>query len=368
MIDSDTRAWARSTSRALFALAHVCDPADQVIDAHRRQHGAGETLVRLVEGAIRHRSREVYGLRWSRIDLDEEWARARTLGVQVLTPLDDAWPAALVDSRIAEPHVLWVLGSRNLAEVSDLSVAIVGARACTHYGSDVARTWAADLAAGGVVIVSGGAFGIDVAAHSGALAAGGRTIVVTAGGVDVPYPRAHHGLFVAVQRRGCVVSETPLGLPVRRARFLTRNRLIAGMARGTLLVEAARRSGSLSTARHAEEFGRIVMAVPGPVTSGASVGCNQWIAERRAEVVVSSADVAALLTGPDPRCTGDEEWRLPPALSSILDALPASGGSTLDDLVAASGMTRPQVARAVEELTALAAVVAGDGRWSRATR
>lgn len=366
MRGSDLASWCVDDRRARFALAHVCDPSDAIVFAHCERHGAPATLARLVGGGIPHRDRDVYSLRWSRCDLTSEMLRADALGVRWLVPSDEEWPAGLDAVGLIPPHVIWVRGSGDVRTLCDFAIAIVGARACTHYGADVARAWAADLASSGLTIVSGGAFGIDVAAHSGALAASGSTVLVTAGGVDVSYPRAHEGLFRAVIERGCVISESPLGATVRRARFLTRNRVIAALSRATLVVEAARRSGSLSTARYAAELGHPVLAVPGPVTSGLSQGCHHLITERRAELVTSVRDIMTLLTGgghTDENFTG-----MSVAHRALLDALPGSGSATLEDLVVASGLDRPQVEQAIRELTAMAQVLDGRGRWSRRPR
>ena len=365
MIDSDVGRWAQTERQARFALAHICDPADHVVLRQCRIHGSQATLARLVRGLVPQRSREVYSLRWSRCDLDREWAHAEAIGARILTPGDAEWPRSLDSEVVAQPHALWVVGSGRLADLAELSVAVVGARACTHYGADVARSWAADMASAHLTVVSGGAFGIDAAAHSGALAADKATVIVTAGGVDVTYPRAHHGLFQATQRRGCVVSEIPLGMSVRRARFLTRNRVIAALTRGTVVIEAARRSGSLNTARYAHEYGRVVMAVPGPVTSGMSVGCHELIADRRAELVLSAGDVVALLTGVVPRGSQSFDRELPEDLDHLLDVWPADVTPTIEDLVVASGWPRPRVEGAVAQLAAMAAVISGEGRWSR---
>jgi len=276
---------------------------------------------------------------------------------------DAEWPEGLDAVGLIPPHVIWVRGAAVVGEICDFAISIVGARACTHYGADVARAWAAELASSGMTIISGGAFGIDVAAHSGALAAHGATVLVTAGGVDVAYPRAHEGLMRAVADSGCVISESPLGSTVRRARFLTRNRLIAALGRATLIVEAARRSGSLSTARHAAEAGHPVLAVPGPVTSGLSQGCHHLITERRAELVASPRDILELLTAD---VAVEQEWTgLSATHRALLDALPGSGSATLEDLIVASGLGRAEVERAIRELAAMSRVLSGEGSWSR---
>lgn len=364
MRDADIDHWCADERRARFALAHVCDPADAIIDGHCSRHGAGATLARLVAGAIAHRDREVYALRWARCHLESELSRAQERGVRWLVRGDPEWPAGLDQVGVLAPHVIWVCGQAGLSRICNLSLALVGARACTHYGADVARSWAAELAASGVTVISGGAFGIDAAAHRGALATG-RTVLITAGGVDVPYPRAHVGLFEAVMERGCVVSESPLGSAVRRARFLTRNRLIAAAARGTLIVEAAQRSGSLSTARHAAELGRPVLAVPGPVTSALSNGCHRLIVDRRAELVTSARDVLSLLVATDEPRTQEPWSHFSEEQRALLDALPQSRGATVDDLMVSSGLTRAQVERTIQELTNMARLFVDEGGRSR---
>jgi DNA processing protein len=145
--------------------------------------------------------------------------------------------------------------------------------------------------------VSGGAYGIDAAAHGGALAAAGITIAVLACGPDVAYPRAHHGLLNAVAASGAVISEWPPGAPPARHRFLRRNQVIAALSQGTVVVEASARSGSLATARRAAELRRPLMAVPGPVTSAASDGCHALLREGRAACVTGAADILAYLAG-----------------------------------------------------------------------
>lgn len=364
MKHTDIDPWCTDERRARFALAHLCDPADAVIDAFCARQGAPATLARLLGGGIPHRDREVYGLRWHRCDLDAEHDRATELGVRWVTRGEPEWPRGLDDVGVVAPHVLWVRGHANLASACDLSLAMVGARACTHYGADVARAWAAELAASGVTIVSGGAFGIDAAAHRGALAAG-KTLLVTAGGIDSPYPRAHEGLFDAVVERGCVVSESPLGSSVRRARFLTRNRVIAAIARVTLVVEAAHRSGSLSTARHAAELGRTVVAVPGPVTSALSHGCHGLVIDRRAELVTGVRDVLSFLIGGQTPELSGTSGRLSAAQRTLLDALPDSGGANVDDLIVASGLSREQVECTIQELTSMMHVLGSGDSWSR---
>lgn len=209
-------------------------------------------------------------------------------------PGDLEWPQQLNDLQ-APPIGLYVRGEADLRMLALSSIAIVGSRAASAYGVRVASDLAADLAERGWSIVSGAAFGIDAAAHRGALAVGGLTAAVLANGIDEAYPRAHTDLIRRISENGVVLSEVPPGSHPTRARFLTRNRLIAALTRGTVVVEAALRSGSLRTASQAEDLLRVVMAVPGPIDSPSSAGAHRWIAERRAELVTSAAEVIELV-------------------------------------------------------------------------
>lgn len=194
---------------------------------------------------------------------------------------------------LVPPLSLWVRGARRLDDIVDRSVALVGSRASTAYGEHVAGELSVGLGERGWTTVSGGAYGIDAAAHRGALAAGAPTVVVSACGVDRPYPTAHSALIRRVLADGVVISEWPPGCAPLRHRFLVRNRLIAALTRGTVVVEAAARSGALATANRARDLGKAVMAVPGPVTSAMSVGCHQLLrdVERGAALVTSAAEV-----------------------------------------------------------------------------
>jgi len=198
------------------------------------------------------------------------------VGARYLIPGDADWPVALDDLGGRTPIGLWMIGAFPAAAPA---VAVVGARACTGYGLQAAGQLAAELAKDGVTIVSGAALGVDGAAHRGALAVGGVTLAVLACGVDRRYPAAHDNLIQAIGDRGAVLAELPPGTAPTRFRFLARNRLIAGLAAATVVVEAAGRSGSLVTARLAAELGRAVLAVPGPITSRLSMGTNALLCD-----------------------------------------------------------------------------------------
>ena len=204
-----------------------------------------------------------------------------------------AWPVGLNDLA-APPIALIVKGCMDALSMS--SLAIVGTRNPTNYGTRIAGDFAAGFVDRGWSIISGGAYGIDAAAHRGALIAEGVTLAVLACGIDINYPAGHSRLFAEICESGALITEVMPGVHAIPARFLTRNRLIAAISKSTLVVEAAFRSGSLRTARDAAEIFRPVMAIPGPITSPTSEGCHRLIGERAAEIVTSVADAVEFIT------------------------------------------------------------------------
>ncbi|MCI2002795.1 MAG: DNA-processing protein DprA, partial [Ancrocorticia sp.] len=263
-------------------------------------HGA----LRLVEQASHGETAELaaHGIdpaRWvGRFD-PTQFEKDRTTGESLggfIWPGDPMWPPGFEYLGETAPLGLWYRGTlealrrpRENAEPDDVpALAIVGSRAASTYGVRIASAIASEASEAGVTIVSGGAIGIDAAAHRGALAVHGRTSVVFAGGLDRPYPVSHGSLFHSVlDSGGVLVSESPPGSSPLRHRFLARNRIIAALANATVVVEASYRSGALSTARHALTIGRSVGAVPGPVTSPSSVGCHRLL--REGAICVTSA-------------------------------------------------------------------------------
>ena len=211
-------------------------------------------------------------------------------GARFLTPDSPEWPPLLNDL-LAPPFGLIVKGRA----LPTKAVAIVGTRNPTTYGARVASEFAAGFADREWAVISGGAYGIDTHAHRGAIAAEGVTCAVLASGVCVNYPSGNEKLFAEIQESGALISEVMPHVRARPERFLTRNRIIAAISLGTIVVEAAFRSGSLRTARDAAEILRIVMAVPGPITSPSSDGCHRLIGERCAEIVTSVSDALELL-------------------------------------------------------------------------
>lgn len=333
---------------AFIALAHAVEPGDARVGAWVGAVGAVRAAECIRAGSqaasVRApRGIELDGLhaRWSRAPRQPR-ALAERIGARIIVRGDAEWPGQLADLAEREPYALWVLGAGSLRLLALRSVAMVGARAATAYGETIARTWSGQLTSEGWVVVSGCAFGIDAAAHRGALDAGGVTIAVLASGVDVPYPRAHDALLGRIADCGLVVSEVPLGEQVRRQRFLARNRLIAAMSRATVVVEAAVRSGTTATAHAAGDLGRPVLAVPGPVTSASSAGCHRMIRDREADVAASWLDVHEALGGESLTAAVESSRRARDSLDDrelrVLDALPRRGGLSVAELQVRTGM------------------------------
>ncbi|CAB4339652.1 MAG: DNA-protecting protein DprA [Actinobacteria bacterium] len=214
-----------------------------------------------------------------------------------ITPQDLEWPALLRDLDCDQPVGLWCRGQGNLADLSVKQIAIVGARAATSYGERMASAIASNCVQWAGSVISGGAFGIDAAAHRGALSSDGATVAVLASGVDVAYPSAHTGLFDRIVESGLVISEAPPGTKAAKHAFLIRNRLIAALSQATVVVEAALRSGSLSTANWANALGRPVWGVPGPLTSASSAGVHAGIRDGTMCIVADENDVLDSILG-----------------------------------------------------------------------
>jgi DNA processing protein len=281
---------------ARAALSRVVEPGDPAALEAFDGLSALEVWDLLRTGSPRM---ERWATRLANTDPERDLERVRAVGGRFVIPGDDEWPdqvEVLADAgqqsrRGGVPFGLWVRGPVNLREALAKSVAIVGSRACSSYGEHAAAELAAGLADNKVTVVSGGAYGIDAAAHRGALAGSGLTIAVLACGVDVCYPKRNTALFDRIAAEGLIVSELPPGCSPTKLRFLARNRLIAASTLGTLVVEAAVRSGALNSAGWAEQCGRTVLAVPGPITSRMSEGAHLLVRERNALLVTSIADI-----------------------------------------------------------------------------
>jgi DNA processing protein len=370
---SEAAGVTRAERGARASWSRIAEPADERAFALVAEHGAVDAL-RLVLSDD-DRVPEVFRLRAGRFGIDAEpgaqLAAARAIQATVVCPGDPEWPARLDDHPVP-PLCLWVLGNPDLQMLADRSVSVVGARSSTGYGDTVASGLGSGLAERDWTVVSGAAFGIDAAAHRGALSVDGATVAVVAGGVDRPYPLAHTTLLARIAAVGAVVAEVAPGMAPTRPRFLLRNRLIAAMSRGVVVVEAALRSGSLNTARTAAEIGRPVGVVPGPVTSMMSSGCHQARRDGLAEIVTDVDEVIDLVGdfGVDaaPRRSAEPLLAdlLDPADSVVLASVPVRRAQSALDIAVTAGVPVGATAAALGRLQ-LQGFVRRDGDgWRKA--
>jgi DNA processing protein len=314
--------------------------------------------------------------RLTAVDPVRELERADRLGLRFVVPGDDEWPTQLDDlasagslhERGGVPVGLWVRGPFRLDALVK-AVAVVGSRAATTYGDGIASAIAADVARAEHTVVSGGAFGIDRAAHRGAVSAGAPTVAVLACGADRVYPSAHQAMFEHIARDGAVVAEAAPGCAPHRIRFLARNRLIAALSRGTVVVEAAVRSGALNTANWTSRLNRPLMGVPGPVSSGASAGVHEQIRVGAMSLVTSGADVLEIVSGSgehlvEPlRAEETARDRLTPRQRQVLDAVPAASGAGSDSIARTAGLGVREVAGSLVALEKTGLVEGGLDGW-----
>ena len=301
-------------------------------------------------------------LRWNRRmerTLNAEAHMAATCGAWLVTPADPLWPPQLNDLGPARPYGLWCRGdSRHLLDVASApSVALVGSRDPSIYGTEATTHLAAELARRGYTVISGGAMGIDIAAHRAALTQQGSdlpTIAFMAGGLDRLYPAQNSDALNMIVDRGLIMSEVSMGNTPTRWRFLERNRLIAALARHTIVVEARWRSGALNTARHALEIGRTLWAVPGQINSPNSVGTNRLLRDGLAQTLTEAADILEYdaAAGFELGTEHESEWDRA-ASSSALDELTERQGRVWDDL-------SPRSYRGVDEIAAALGLSARD--------
>lgn len=353
---------------ARVALSVVVEPLDTKLAPVIRELGAARAWSAISNNEGGHFDRCQPRVR--ALDLDQVLWNTQQTGARLLFAGLPGWPAGLDDLEFA-PFTLWARGS--LTDINwTRSVAVVGSRAATSYGLHVAGEFGYDLASCGYLVVSGAAFGIDAAAHRGALAADVPTVAVLAGGVDRPYPVANSQLLDQIRATGLILSEAPPGSSPRRERFLARNRLIAALSAGTVVIEAGLRSGALSSAGHAERLGRVLAAVPGPVTSAASAGTNAWIRDGRAVLVSSAAQCVELVA---PIGEGLLEPQrdelalvyddLPEVPRRVYESLPKSRSTTVDRLAVIAGVSGQEVMAALGSMELSGRVERTAGGWRR---
>jgi DNA processing protein len=382
---------------ALGALLEVCEPAE-VLAAIKagvlpvRKAGAlsatmadalPATAPGPLDSPVRRRALEAAFGRWRlrlpRLPDDAGLAAARRDGIRLVCPADPQWPGRLDELGTARPYALWLRGQGDLRQACLRSVSMVGSRAATGYGAHVAGELAADLGERGWAVISGGAYGIDAAAHRGALVTGAVTIAVLACGVDYPYPAGHADLFATIAEHGLVISEWPPGRQPARLRFLVRNRTIAALSCGTVIVEAGERSGALNTARHVAQLGKPLMAVPGPVTSAQSAGCHRIIREWGATLVTRADHIIEMLSplgtpetltvppsrSPEPATADATPSRDELDIDSarVLDALPARGAAGTSTIAAEAGVDLDTVLRCLGMLAGSGFIERCDRGW-----
>lgn len=367
-------------SLARAALTRVLEPGDETGGRWLREHGA-VGLIRLLTGpdgetatltGVREARLAGYRRRAALADPRRDLAAAARTGGRFIRPGSPQWPTQLDDLGDARPIGLWLRGRPDLRTWALRSVAVVGARACTPYGAHMAQTLAAGLAERGWVVVSGAAYGVDGAAHRGALASGGATAAVLACGADVAYPRGHAELLGRIAEQGIVLGELPPGSHPTPSRFVLRNRVIAALTRGTVVVEAAHRSGSLVTARRAQRLGRATMGVPGPATSGLSGGVHELL-RGEAVLVTDAAEVIELVgdmgeLAPERRGPVLARDLLDPDTARALEGLPAGRPAHADEVALAAGTDTDEVIGRLYELHSLGFVERQGEGWQLTTQ
>ncbi|MGE2724616.1 DNA-processing protein DprA [Mycolicibacterium pulveris] len=374
MTDDVVRAWAY--------LSRVAEPPCPALKALVARVGAVEAADRVRRGQAGDAVNEGVEARRHIDSAARDLELLAAMGGRLVTPDDDEWPVLAfsgfggIEGRLRPqahpPMVLWVVGPARLDEAAARAAAVVGTRAATAYGEFAASELAAGLATRDVAVVSGAAFGIDGAAHRSALAADGLTAAVLAGGIDVPYPAGHSSLLRRIAEDGVLITEYPPGVRPARHRFLTRNRLVAALAGATVVVEAGARSGAANTAAWARGLGRAVCAVPGPITSSASVGCHALLRDgaflvTRAEDVVELVGRIGELAPEEPRAASPLD-DLDDTDKRVYDALPARAARNLDEIAMAAGLPARQVLGPLATLELCGLVRSRDGRWKRALR
>jgi DNA processing protein len=367
-----------ATLRAWAYLSRVAEPPRPELAALVARAGPVEAAKRIRSGDVEPELAKYTEARREIDSAAEDLELVARRGGRLVTPDDEEWPllafAAFDGAEAARkpdcraPLVLWAVGPARLDETAERAAAIVGTRAATAYGELVAADLAAGLVERDVAVVSGGAYGIDGAAHRAALAADGTTVAVLAGGIDICYPAGHSALLHRIGGHGLLVTEYPPGVRPVRHRFLTRNRLVAALAGATVVVEAGLRSGAANTAAWARALGRPVAAVPGPVTSAASAGCHVLL--RGGAELVTRADEVIELAGrmgelaADPPRPATPLDGLGPAERQVYEALPGRGVATVDQVAVASGLAPAQVFGPLAMLEVAGLVERRDGSWA----
>ena len=267
------------------------EPGDERVGQAVAEYGAAEAVERWLSGYGAEAMCKSVDRVMNSALVEQAVKSLNSVRGRFITPPDEEWPASLDDLDVCAPIGLWCTGSGLLSQITQRSLAVVGARSATAYGQRIAHEISVQAASESVGVISGAAYGIDAAAHRGSLAGQGKTVAVLACGVDVAYPVSHRGLLSNITDSGVVVSEAPPGSKPHKHRFLIRNRLIAALSQSTVVVEAALRSGSLSTSNWAHVLNRQIWGIPGPITSATSAGVHAAIRDNMMKIATSVDDI-----------------------------------------------------------------------------
>jgi DNA processing protein len=361
----------------------ICEPGDMIAGYLRDQLGTEQALVKIVGGSNVEEILSMLGGEYSELpsfrvtlassltnwrrrttqsDVFHSLLKLRELGGKLVTIRSPHWPNQLNDLGYAAPAALWVLGNFELLGQVDQSVAVVGSRVSSDYGKAVAHDVVKNLVSMDKSIISGGAIGIDAIAHNTALILGAKTIAIMAGGLDRLYPMQNIELFNRIRTQGALVSEVPPGVSPTKWRFLQRNRLIAALSEATVVIEAGVRSGTINTVGHANELGRPVGAVPGPINSARSAGCHELIKSGKAQLISIPADLKELC--------GDREYFEKPFTSLShweVRALDSLGDEplTLEQIAKTSGLTIYEAETGLRQLAQSGLAAAMSNGWAK---
>jgi DNA processing protein len=359
----------------------ICEPGDIIAGLLRSTLGTEEALAKVVNGVSvfeilselpdelsKHPnfdktlgdSLEVWRRRATQADVFRSIQTLKFLGGKLVSPKSSYWPEQLNDLGNGAPAALWVLGRAKTLKELDNSVSVIGSRVMSDYGASVTKDIVRSLVIDGKVIVSGGAIGIDAVAHERAIELSGLTVAVMAGGIDRLYPSQNHELFKRIKNSGLLVSELAPGTSPTKWRFLQRNRLIAALSQATVVIEAGFRSGTINTVGHANELGRPVGAVPGPINSVRSAGCHQLIKDGRAQLISIPSDLRELCGTADysqKDFTSLGHWEL-----RALDALGISG-KTLEQVAKSAGLTTFEAETGLAKLVKLGLATPTSNGW-----
>jgi DNA processing protein len=364
-------------------LMRVVEPPAPALVALVDKIGAVEAADRVRRGHVPDAVDAETSARREQDLVANDFELAEGCGARLVIPEDPEWPAwpllplsqvSIERHRCGMPLGLWVRGTMPLDEALDRAVSVVGARAATGYGTEIAAEFGHGLVLAGMTVVSGAANGIDGVAHRGALAAGGPTVAVLACGVTINYPASNSSLIDGIAERGLVLSEYAPGVAPGRHRFLVRNRLIACLGAGTVVVEANLRSGARNTAATAAALGRVVLAVPGPVTSAMSAGCHELLRTGQAVAVTSVREIMESCGPLDATTSTDDRERGPtkptdalaPEALRAFEALGVRTGHSPEHVALASGIPLPRIRSLLPELELTGFATRVETGWVRA--